>query len=122
MDRDFVTLIATLGDGYTARDLSDDLHEMERKLHKLALDTGQKAKGEIKLSLKFETDKTGVCTVQVTNKMTLPKKPTTGGIMFHDLKTDRLSATNPKQMELGTIREVPRGRRGDEDDDDTSTH
>lgn len=122
--RSFVKFLHDLGDGYAARDLSEDLRDMERKLHDLAIETGQTCKGELVLKLKFKTEKNGVCTVNVESKLTLPKKPTTGGIMWHDPKTGHLSAANPKQMELGKLREVAgRPKRREEDDDGTgSTH
>lgn len=115
--RSFVKFLADLGDGYAARDLSEDLRDMERKLHDLAIETGGSVKGEIVLKLKFKTDKTGVCTVNLESKVTLPKKPTTGGIMWHDPKTGHLSASNPKQLELGKLREVPRAPRTQATDD-----
>lgn len=116
--RSAVKFIADLGDGYFARDLSEDLREMERKLHNLAIETGQTVKGEIVLKLKFKTEKNGVCTVNAESKLTLPKKPTTGGVMWHDPKTGHLQASNPKQMEFGKLREVPRvpGKRDDEEE------
>lgn len=119
--RSFVRFLADLGDGHTARDLSEDLHEMEKKLHDLAIATGAKAKGELKLSLKFSTDALGVCTVTPEVKLTLPKKPTTAGIMWHNPKTGHLSASNPRQLELGKLREVPRARFVESDDDDESS-
>lgn len=123
--RSFVKFLADLGDGYTARDLSEDLRDMERKLHDLALATGATAKGELSLKLKFKTEKNGVCTVTPEVKLTMPKKPTTGGIMWHDPKTGHLSATNPRQLELGKLREIPGGRARftkDDDDDTGAAH
>lgn len=115
--RSFAKFLADLGDGYASRDLSEDLREMERKLHDLAIETGQTVKGELVLKMRFKTDKTGVCNVGIESKLTLPKKPTTGGVMWHDPKTGHLSASNPRQMELGKLREVPRARKHEDDDD-----
>jgi hypothetical protein len=114
--RSFTKFLADLGDGYTARGLSEDLRTMEVGLNNQAIQTGATAKGELVIKLKFKTEANGVCTVTPDVKMTLPKKPTMGGVMWHDPKTGHLSASNPKQLELGKLREVPRvpGKRDDE--------
>lgn len=120
--RSFLRFLADLGDGHTARDLSVDLRKMERDLHDQALAQGVNVKGELVLKLRFTTDKTGVCTVKAESKVTLPKQPTTGGVMWHDPKTGHLTASNPKQLEFGKLRTVVGGARVDEDDEGTGTH
>lgn len=118
--RSFIRFLADLGDGMTARDLAVDLRKMERDLHDQAIAQGVTVKGELVLKLKFSTEKNGVCTVKVESKLTLPKMPTSSGIMWHDPKTGHLSASNPKQLELGKLREVVGGKRAASDEDDDS--
>lgn len=120
--RSFIHFLGALGDGLIARDLSENLHDVERKLHDIALATGANAKGEITIKLSFKTDKAGVCTVTPDVKMKLPMKPTTSGIMWHDPKTGHLTASNPRQLTLGKLREVPRARFVDDDDEGTGSH
>lgn len=115
--RSFLNFVSELGDGLTNRGLSEDLRKMEISLNDLSLETGTVAKGELVLKLKFKTEPNGVCHVTPEVKLTLPKKPTYGGVMWHDPKTGHLTAKNPKQMELGNLREVPRipGKRNDDE-------
>lgn len=117
--RSFVRFLADLGDGMTARDLAIDLRKMERDLHDQAIAQGVTVKGEIVLKLKFTTEKNGVCTVKAETKLTLPKQPTSGGVMWHDPKTGHLTASNPKQLELGKLREVVGTKRASDEDDDS---
>lgn len=113
----FVKWIRELGDGVTARDLGDDLFKLLRELNDQALDQGVAVKGEIGIKLKFKADKSGVVTVNVESKVTQPKKPTSGGVGWLTPKGE-WSATNPKQLELGKLREVvgPTHARDEGDD------
>lgn len=113
----FLKWIREMGDGVTARDLGDDLFKLFRELNEQAIDQGANVKGELAIKFKFTAEKTGVVTIKVESKVTQPKKPTQGGIGWLTPKGE-FTTTNPKQLELGKLREVVGSKRAPERNDE----
>ena len=115
----FLKWIREMGDGVTARDLGEDLFKLHRELNDQALDQGVTVKGELAIKFIFKAEKSGLVTIKVESKVTQPKKPTTGGLGWLTPEGD-FTTRNPKQLEMGTIREVTRAKPAARDEDDDS--
>lgn len=115
----FVKWIREMGDGVTARDLGDDLFKLFRELNDQAIDQGVTVKGELAIKFKFVAEKQGLVTIKVESKVTQPKKPTTGGLGWLTPE-GTFTTRNPKQLEMGALREVVGGRAKRDEDDDSA--
>lgn len=74
--RSFASFIEDAGGGRLNRDLSEANHELGRILQDVALDTGLKAKGELKIKLKYLCQPDGVVSVGYDIDVKRPKRET----------------------------------------------
>jgi hypothetical protein len=99
------TLLQSLEDGQLLEDLSTNVLELNTKLTKHAEAVG-KAKGEIRLTLKFVADQGG--TVSIDSDITIKEpKALRARTVLWTTKSGHLSSENPKQTKL-PLREVDR--------------
>lgn len=103
--RSFVNVLAKISDGELESEASYQLHELGKRLQELSLMTHGKAKGKVKLILNLTADPSGTVALSYQIDVTAPKMPTTPAI-FWLTKGGNLTPQNPKQLEIGGLRDV----------------
>ena len=111
--RAFSHLILGAEDGQLHADLTKDCHGLLKQLRDHARIRG-KAKGELVITVKFDCDDASVISLSTTYKTKAPTPPRRKTTMWLT-EGGNLSATNPRQLELG-VRGVPAPRTQDHED------
>lgn len=92
----FADFFSQIGDGRTASDATDQLQVLVRELKHLALATGGKPKGKLRLEIDILANG-GVMDVTAEIKTTMPKPPRERTVFF-PTRENSLSAANPQQI------------------------
>lgn len=102
----FAVLLTKLEYGALNDDLSAQFKDLSKTLTKHA-EHFDKAKGELHLVLKLHADRTGTMSIDTDVKIKEPKVIRQRSHLWLT-KGGTLSTTDPKQLELQGLREVPR--------------
>lgn len=103
--RGFAVLLQQVEEGALHAELSDELRDVCRDLHRMAKNYEQKAKGSLTLVLELVADPSGILTVKPSVTKKIPKAKRSGSA-FWITGGGNLSVENPRQPRL-PIREVP---------------
>jgi hypothetical protein len=103
--RPFSHLLAALADGDAHGELTGKLEELMRAMRAEAHARNGKVKGKLAFDLAFTCEPNDIVSIDYTIRMKAPdpKRPNT---VLWATKQGGLSAQNPRQMNLGEIREV----------------
>lgn len=103
--RSFARFIESLADGAACSELSEELFGLSNKLQDESLARNTPVKGELTLKIKLAADPRGMVAIHYDVKRKDPVRPTSAGVMWLT-KGGNLTAQNPKQLELGALRQV----------------
>lgn len=115
--RSFIHFLDELGGGDAARELSEELHELGRKMLAETLTRERKCTGELTLKIKLKAEKNGLVGTTYEIKRKDPSRSTTPGVAWLTA-SGNLSSENPRQADLPGLRELPGGRATPRDVDD----
>lgn len=107
--RSFLNFLAELGQGDAQRELSDELHELGKRLANESLARDAKVSGELTLKIKFKAEKNGLVSTGYEIKRKDPSRSTTPGVAWLT-PGGNFTSENPRQAELPGLREIPGGR------------
>jgi hypothetical protein len=107
--RSALHFIEQLGGGDAARELSDELFELGKRLLHETTTRDRSVTGELTLKIKLTAEKNGLVNTRYEIKRKDPSKSTTPGVAWLT-PGGNLADKNPKQAELPGLREVPGGR------------
>lgn len=104
--RAFARTLELIADGTCHVELSEEQHDLLKKLHSHAMHTQGVAQGEITLKIKYRVEATGVVGLKYDVKVKEPTKLRPNAVMWIT-PGGNLTPQNPKQPELFP-REVPK--------------
>lgn len=107
--RSFTHFLEHLGGGDARRELSEELHELGKRLAHETAARDRNATGEITLKIKLKADKSGLVSTTYEIKRKDPSRTATPGVVWLT-RGGNLSPENPRQSDLPGLREVPAGR------------
>jgi hypothetical protein len=114
--RSFARMIEQIDDGHGVIEMSQELVELMKNLHKHAQHTQSDAKGVLTLKLGFSVAANGVTSIAYEMSTKTPKRRT-GKTTLWVTSGGNLSVSNPRQQTL-PLREVERPRNYNEVDND----
>lgn len=105
--RSFLHFLTELGGGDAGRELSEELHELGRRLLHESTAREAKVTGELTLKIKLKAERNGLVATFYEIKRKDPSRSTTPGVAWLTAGGN-LSSENPRQADLPGLREVPR--------------